>query len=79
MCGEILPESEFEDGDGELCGNCRRAAQHFFRLFLGEDGSPRAEANYLNKVYEARLGEGIERFVLYYGYWHERTEQDILE
>lgn len=62
VCGEILPESEFEDGDGELCGNCRRAAQHFFRLFLGK-WFTRAEVNYLNKVYEGRdLGEGIERF-----------------
>ncbi len=62
-CGEILPESEFEDGDGELCGNCRRAAQYFFRLFLGK-WFTRAEVNYLNKVYEGRdLGEGIERFV----------------
>lgn len=61
-CGEILPETEFEDGDGELCGDCRRAAQYFFKLFLGR-WFTRAEVNYLNKVYEGRdLGEGIERF-----------------
>lgn len=63
VCGEILPTSEFEDGgEGELCGDCRRAAQYFFRLFLGK-WFTRAEVNYLNKVYEGRdLGEGIERF-----------------
>lgn len=63
VCGEILPASEFEDsGDGELCGDCRRAAQYFFRMFLGK-WFTRAEVNYLNKVYEGHdLGEGIERF-----------------
>lgn len=63
VCGEILPLSEFEDGsEEELCSNCRRAAQYFFRLFLGK-WFTRAEVNYLNRFYEGRdLGEGIERF-----------------